>query len=156
MPSQLTVSLYAAFRGYPLRLRLDTCPHCELEAAEAALHRAPLSELTWTDLGWYLFKAMTTFGDVDDFKHFLPRLLELYGEGLAVAPWDLDTLFGKLVYADWTTWPEVEKTAVLSFLTSWHDALAMRASGSEQAALELTELEGALDEYDVMPGQRSS
>ena len=69
--------LYAAFARYPLRAHIDGCPHCDLGAAERGLHARPLRDLREDDLGRYPFKAMSTFGNVDDFRHFFPRIAEL-------------------------------------------------------------------------------
>jgi hypothetical protein len=61
---------------------------------------------------------MTTWGDVNHFKHFLPRVFELVWE-LGV---DLSTIFGKLEYASWRTWPVAEQAAVRQFLRAfWID-----------------------------------
>jgi len=70
--------IYEAFRNYPLKDYIAGCPHCDLQARGEAFHVAPLDELSWQDLGVFLFKSMTTFGDRDDFKHFLPRIVESF------------------------------------------------------------------------------
>ncbi len=132
--------LYQVFAAYPLKERLDSCPHCELDAAERQLHVRPLREMTWADLGVYSFKALTSFGDIEDFKHFLPRVLELYVLHHAAAPHPLFMLFGKLDAAGWTTWPFEEATALRAFLDAWKRVLAVRALESEEGAWELEEL----------------
>lgn len=58
---------------------------------------------------------MTTWGKVEDFKHFLPRLFEIQ----TFSPdWltDAEVLFGKLDYAKWHTWPTKEQSAIRDFL----------------------------------------
>jgi hypothetical protein len=110
--------LYAAFARYPLRARIEGCPHCDLGQNERGLHAAPLRRLRREDLDVYPFKAMTTFGDVDDFRHFLPRIAELLIEG-AIGAADLGVVAGKLAYGEWTRWPQPERAAVLA----WLDAL---------------------------------
>jgi hypothetical protein len=133
-------SLYEAFDAYPLEERIDSCPHCELDEAERRLHVRPLRELTWADLGTYTFKAMTSFGDEDDFRHFLPRVLELYVLDHAGAPYSLFMFCGKLDYAAWTTWPAGEVAAVRRFIEAWKRVLVARARQSEEGAWELEEL----------------
>jgi hypothetical protein len=32
-----TATLYEAFHGYPLKTKIEGCPHCKLDAAEASL-----------------------------------------------------------------------------------------------------------------------
>jgi len=136
--------LYDAFDAYPLRERIDSCPHCELDAAERRLHLRPLRELTWTDLGIFSFKALTSFGDQDDFRHFLPRLLELYVLDHAGAPYTLFMLCHKLDAATWTRWPADEVTAIRRFIDAWKRVLTAHARESVQGAWELDELHGGI------------
>lgn len=59
---------------------------------------------------------MTTWGDAHDFRHFLPRVIELLlydNEGGLI---DLETVLRKLKYARWKTWPEEECGLIQEFL----------------------------------------
>lgn len=94
--AQAKATVYEAFRGYPLKPKIEVCPHCELDFAEASLHARALQDLPWADLGVYPFKAMTIFGDESDFKHFLPRILELYVLDHEGAHYDVAVIFEKL------------------------------------------------------------
>jgi len=132
--------LYGAFDAYPLKERIDVCPHCELDAAERRLHVRPLRQLTWADLGTYSFKAITSFGDEGDFKHFLPRVLELYVLDHRGAPYSLFMVCGKLDYAGWTAWPAGEVAAVRRFIDAWKRLLTAQARETEEGAWELEEL----------------
>jgi len=136
--------LYEAFESYPLKERIDCCPHCELDAAERRLHIRPLRELTWPDLGIFSFKALTSFGDADDFRHFLPRLLELYVLDHAGAPYTLFMLFEKLNAAKWTNWPADEVAAIRRVIEDWKRVLTTQARESEDGAWELDELGGGI------------
>lgn len=80
-----------------------------------------LRALTSDDLCYYAFKAMITFGDADDFKHFLPRLLDLLAESLVGDPLGLNVeiLGVKLHYAGFSSWPAPEREAVLGFTHAW-------------------------------------
>ena len=139
-----TAALYEAFHRYPLKPRIEGCPHCKLESAEASLHSRPLRDLSWGDFGVYPFKAMTTFGDESDFKHFLPRILELCLLDYEGALWDVAVILGKLDYAGWASWPEPEIQAVRRFVGAWRQALAARVHESTEEAWQLEELESAL------------
>src|SRR5262245_52533685 len=141
-------TLYEVFGCYGLKSKMDLCPDCELDAAEASLRTRPLQTLTWKDLGVYPFKAMTTFGDESDFKHFLPRILELYAVDYGGALWDLAVIFKKLNYASWRSWPDNETRAVRGFVTAWRDALAANQRESDGDAWLLDELEAALEESE--------
>ncbi len=142
--SRAVAALYDAFDAYPLRERVDSCPHCQLDAVERQLHVRPLREMTWGDLGTYSFKAITSFGDEDDLKHFLPRVLELYVLDHPGAPYSLTMFLGKLDHAAWTTWPAAETAAIRHFVDAWKQALVERARGSEDGAWELEELKSGI------------
>jgi hypothetical protein len=137
-------ALYAAFDAYPLKERIDVCPHCQLDAAERRLHVRPLREMTWADLGTYSFRALTTFGDEDDLRHFLPRVFELYLLDHRGAPYSLFMFCGKLDNAAWTTWPAEEVAAVRRFIDAWKRVLTTRARDSEDGAWELEELRAGI------------
>lgn len=73
---------------------------------------------------YYAQLAMLTWGGVDDFRYFLPRVFEVAVTG------DLDLVslevtFGKLRLGQWLTWPEDEQIALRSFMSAfWNDLLA--------------------------------
>src|SRR5512146_471627 len=60
-------SLYATFASYPLKRVIAGCPHCVSGADSDALHVRALGALTADDVRYYATKAMTTFGDAEDF-----------------------------------------------------------------------------------------
>lgn len=97
---------------------MDSCPCCVDDTHKRQLSAAPLRELTEEQLDTYTWKAMTTWGGVDDFKHFLPRIFEL----TAMSDFTADlTVFSKLKYAEWDKWAAEEKEAVVTFLIAlWH------------------------------------
>lgn len=70
---------------------------------------------------------MTTWGTVGDYKHFLPRLLELVPEPAGITcELDIEVLFGKLRYGKWDTWPEGEQRAIRHYLMAlWRFALSV-------------------------------
>ena len=71
---------------------------------------------------------MSTLGTREDFKHFLPRLLELAADpdpplGLGLEP---GGILMKLEYGECRKWPEAEQAALLDFFTaSWRAALTV-------------------------------
>lgn len=74
---------------------------------------------------------MTTWGTEEDFKHFLPRLAELYADG-SLAEFSDDAMFGsKLKYAKWLTWPVREINAVRLFLSAWF-SLCLQSAPKER------------------------
>jgi hypothetical protein len=102
------------------------------------LHSRPLRDLTWSELSRFGWQAMTTWGTVDDLRHFLPRMLELVAIELdpkltpadgptdAVYDWPYDhsALVGKLEYGKWQTWPRREREAIHIYLLAlWRHLL---------------------------------
>jgi hypothetical protein len=80
--------------------------------------------LTGDDLGRYAAKALTTWGDEEDFRYFLPRLLDCAQSGAFVYP-DPQIVFGKLPVAGWQDWAAGERSAIEALLTAWwNDTLA--------------------------------
>lgn len=66
--------LYATFRGYHQRLKVEFYDtHDDVRLLESR----PLHDLQWPQLERLANKALTTMGTLEDFKRFLPRLLEL-------------------------------------------------------------------------------
>jgi hypothetical protein len=74
--------------------------------------------LTYEDLERYSRKAISTWGNVRHFKHFLPRLLELSIEHRDDFL-DLAVVFGKLKYAQFDSWPQRECDAVNWFFDEY-------------------------------------
>jgi hypothetical protein len=111
-------AVYATFARYG-GTHLEGCPHCVAFEESAALRRIPLRRLG-AELERYLFKAMTTWGTEDDFKYFLPRLLELHASSS-----DAWLLCDKLAYARWRSWSGPERAAVENYLsTLWRAEVA--------------------------------
>ncbi|MBB4807711.1 hypothetical protein HNP38_003027 [Chryseobacterium defluvii] len=110
-------SLYMVFSIYPLNSKIQSCPCCVSEDDKEKIHIKSLKDLDGEDLSRYSFKAMTTWGSVDDFRHFLPRIFELLATGnLVVSEF---VILGKLEYGDWQSWPDNERAAIIGFLYGW-------------------------------------
>ena len=116
-------NLYSVFARYELNDHVDGCPHCVHEEDHARIHSKPLRELSSDDLSKYKRKALSTWGDELDLKHFLPRLFELEAlEGLGLVSSEI--LFRKLNYRPlfngWQSWSEVEQNSIQDyFRTAW-------------------------------------
>lgn len=112
--------LYKTFATYPYKSGREGCPCCVSESDKKKICLKQLRDLTGEDLSRYTFKAITTWGDVEDFKHYLPRIFEL----MATTDFIVDTfvVLGKLKLAQWKNWPEKEQTAVREFLFVWWTA----------------------------------
>lgn len=110
-------NLYQVFEKYPLKEKIEGCPCCVGKKDNRVLHSKPLRRLSAEDLSYYGTKALTTFGDEDDFRHFLPRLFELMSCGESVCTYGEEILIGKLDDAKWRNWSHQEQSAIEYFLT---------------------------------------
>lgn len=110
-------NLYLTFSIYPFQSTMAGCPCCVSDLDKKNIHVKQLRDLNEEDLSKYAFKAMTTWGDLADFKHFLPRIFEL----LATTnfPVDSQIVLGKLEYGNWNEWPQAEKVGIQQFLVAW-------------------------------------
>lgn len=116
--------LYATFDRYRPR-KMYGCPCCTSDAEGERLVSTPLRSLTADNLSRYAFKAVSTWGTVEDFKHFLPRILELTAAGDFRRTVDPEVILEKPGYAEWTSWTARERAAVETFYRSlWRDLLS--------------------------------
>lgn len=66
----------------------------------------------------------------------------------AGSPHGVETLFGKLQYAQWETWPGSEKEAVRNYVRAWYQMLHAQAKDVDES-WELEELHSALLEVGL-------
>lgn len=141
--------LYETFRSYRVEFPLQACECCVTDGDQRRIAAAPLADLSEFDIGRYVYKAVTTFGTVQDFKHFLPRILELQA---------LDPNFrvggeivaGKLRCAGWPKWRQDEVDAVDRFLRAfWRHVLETPESTRliDEALCMVALLAGGLVDY---------
>jgi hypothetical protein len=117
MTPEVIAELYRVFSSYGVADEISGCSHCVPVKQSHFLATTSRAELSAGNLDNYAFKALTTWGDVTDFKYFLPRLLELVlTDGLDAFNFP-EVLFGKLDYARWFDWPPVERRTIQTFLT---------------------------------------
>lgn len=149
--------LYAAFAGVARPVRVEGCPHCvDPRAADPLLSR-PLRDLAAADLAAYGAKALSTWGSVDDFRYFAPRLLELAADDAFGWP-DMEIVFTKLADAQWWHWPQ--RDAVAEFLAAFwsrtqEDYPAHPAIGQTLCALGCTgaDMTPYLAEWEGLTGE---
>ncbi len=123
--------LYSAFGRYGLAERVEGCPCCVSRDDEQRLRSAPLHRMSAGDLSKYAWKALTTWGDENDFRHFLPRLFELAADE-PDSCLDVQVLFGKLHYGGWQSWPEREQEAISKYLQAlWSTTLSGEVEASQ-------------------------
>jgi hypothetical protein len=106
---------YAAFARYGFPNRLETSPMYGEKDIFVELSAVPLRRLPQDQLGHYAATAMTTIGGVDEYKHFLPRILELALTGSGWHGLVPDLVAHKMIYGGWRSWPALEQRAVETF-----------------------------------------
>jgi hypothetical protein len=117
--------LYTVFEPYKLKSPTEVCWCCHSPEEERVVHQAPLHRLSPDALEGFASDSLMTWGDLEDFKHFLPRLFEIlafdrFRDGFV----SMETLVGALSRGGWDDWPVSEQEAVRSFLlTFWDDHL---------------------------------
>ena len=116
---------YAALAPYPRPVAMDASPLRDPVAILRRLTRAPLREVSGEDIGPYAGWAMTTVGNADDYKHFLPRILEVAVETGSWMGTHPEIIASRLERAGWRAWPAGEQNAVV----------AVFAAAFEQASL---------------------
>lgn len=129
---EATENLYEAFASYPLRPDMPACSCCTPKDDFVTLISVPLRDLSEEQLDQFAFSAITTWGDLEDYKHFLPRILELAGRpgksfDLGLEFW---VIAGKLRDNGWTDWPTPEREALEAwFMALWEDILTRYQPG---------------------------
>jgi len=121
-----TEKLYEVFRKYPLKvgLRDRSCPCCVSDDEIRDLTSKPLRGLSINEIGHFVRSAVTTFGDIDDLKHFLPRILELFQDESYDLVDDFLT-FEKLNYTEWQAWEAIEIEAIEEYFLSLWESVVM-------------------------------
>ena len=152
--------LYRVFERYPLRPSTEPCLHCHEPGDEKVLHEHLLRALSAEDLSGFAGEALMVWGTEVDFKHFLPRIMEITvaQDGL---DWpDIESIFGRLANAKWREWPADEREAVEAVLRAfWRSGLgrypATHDIGSMLTAVASTdgELAPFLDEWLEQGGE---
>ncbi len=106
--------LYQVFSPYNIQgsLRERSCDCCVTDKEIKMLLSKPLNSIRVEEINYYMTSAITTFGDVNDYKHFLPRLLELIANSNVLFEF---ITFEKLNYVNWKSWREEEISAIKDF-----------------------------------------
>lgn len=100
---------YEAFAHYPQPQTLEASRLRDPEKLLTQLTAKPLRLLDVEDVQEYASAALTTVGAVADFKHFLPRLLDLAVGSAVIEP---EVIALKIKTADWLTWPKSEQRII--------------------------------------------
>ncbi|GEM_PF-3572918 len=156
-------NVYEVFSVYPLKggLRDRSCNCCVSEEEIKELVSKPMNELSVDEIGHFVRSAVSTFGDVDDLKHFLPRILELFQDRSYDIIDDFLT-FEKLNYVGWKTWEKQELEVVEAYLLALWCSIVLDENASisklENALLVVSKyvsIEKALDIWEIGCSKKS-
>jgi hypothetical protein len=134
MTDRLKISiekLYDIFAKYQGLSKLEGSPlYDDLETWNKQLRSKKLRELTDEDLSLFAGKVILTWGDENDYRFYLPRILELTAE--LKTPYDIWTLYSRLEDANWKTWNADELTAINDFtIELWNNLLTDNSEKAE-------------------------
>ena len=125
--------LYEVFGRYQFPDEPKYCTHCVRDEEDKALRSKPLRQLRAEDLARYSWKALSTWGTVEQFKHLLPRLFELViTDQYRYNP---EILFKKPRFGGLSTWPNDEQEALNAYCDAlWRYALTRHPIGDALAS----------------------
>jgi hypothetical protein len=134
MTDRLKISiekLYDIFAKYQGLSKLEGSPlYDDLETWNKQLRSKKLRELTDEDLSLFAGKVILTWGDENDYRFYLPRILELTAE--LKTPYEIWTLYSRLEDANWKTWNADELTAINDFtIELWNNLLTDNSEKAE-------------------------
>ena len=134
MTDRLKISiekLYDIFAKYQGLSKLEGSPlYDDLETWNKQLRSKKLRELTDEDLSLFAGKVILTWGDENDYRFYLPRILELTSE--LKTPYDIWTIYSRLEDAKWKTWNADEQAALNDFtIELWNNLLIDNSEKAE-------------------------
>lgn len=137
-------NLYDVFEKYHGNLNMSGSSNYDnLDKWNKKLFSKSLRDLDEDDLSLYVGKAITTWGEKNDYKHFLPRILELTAEYRT--PYEIWIAFDKLAISDWNNWLEDEQRAIQEFMIAlWENILN---DNSEKAEYEFQDYFSSLANF---------
>jgi len=109
---------YAAFGALPCPRRLHASPLRDADAILRDLRSASLAALPDAAIAPYSRWAITTVGTEQDFRHFLPRILELAATDADWSGAEPPIIADRILRAGWAHWPPVEREPVADLLTA--------------------------------------
>lgn len=108
-------NLYDVFSIYEANPDMPASPvYGNIEGWKRELFGKDVKELSSEELSRFTGKVLSTWGESNDLKHFIPRILELTAQ--YDAPHDIIIIFAKLNNANWKDWKINEFNAINEYL----------------------------------------
>lgn len=115
-------NLYKVFSIYGATDMTGSALYEDLSAWNQKLLSKPLRELEASDLTRYAGKAITSWGNAKDYKHFLPRILELIAK--LEPPYEIWITFDRIQLADFKSWKKEEQNLIHEYMLAlWESIL---------------------------------
>ena len=126
---KLIEDIYSVFSKYTTsNMHYCQCG-CIDEEDVKKLASKPLKELEENDFSSYHGSALYTWGEIEHYKHFLPRILEVHHQLKGKSIIGVYEIGTKLEYAKWSTWNENEITIITEFMKlDWNSLVNKRKS----------------------------
>ena len=143
----LFAELYAAFAAVDKPRKIDGCRCCIDDKEVHVLLTKSLREISAEEMASYAGSALLTVGSPDDYRYFLPRILEIK---MSVPAWwpDWEVLGRKLREARWETWSALERQAILQVFDR---QLQLALEGNDGAEIDGLLCGLACAELDLAP-----
>lgn len=134
MIDQTIIDLYKVFGRYPVNRGMEGSPLYGAKVKEwnAELLSKPLSQLNSEVLARFCSSVTLTWGSIDDYKHFLPRIYELINRIDFIA--EIWVVFDVLNKYDWYNWPN-EEVSLLNryFVDLWESVICNSNEATDYA-----------------------
>jgi hypothetical protein len=143
MRPPVITNLYETFSKYHLNEKITGhyCDVCLNDEYNEYLHNKPLSQLTQEDFIGYLCSVDIIDESCNDFKHFLPRLLEIAYESKDPTSYFFDRLWPAIGKTNHHLWPSWEQEALKRFASAYLEKAGGlgNTTDRENAVLDLKE-----------------
>jgi hypothetical protein len=139
-------NLYKVFKPYTTMGMVHCDCGCIDEDNVKKLYSKPLQELEEDDLGYYHYSAIHTWGEIEHYKHFIPRILELMHKNRSYSFIHLDEFFSKInEEGDWRNWNSNELEAINDyFFSDWNEYV-----NNEKTDVDDSDIENYMQFFDL-------
>ena len=144
--TEVIEGLYTAFARYTRPANMHHSPLAPGIKIYRAITRSPLREIPHEYISAYAARAISTLGNIDDFRHFLPRILELLADNLD-QEMDPEEALAKLTYGQWQQWPANEQNAIRQYLQALWNHKSQNESEIDTWLCAIAQAEDDLSPY---------
>lgn len=135
LPMAELLFAYSVFASVPRPRTLHGSPLRDVDSILRDITSAPLRRLTHDQLSEFATSAISTVGEPEDYRHFLPRILELAVLGRPDMGFEAGVIAGKLEMAGWRSWPREEREAIeVVFRAAFRRAIEMDTDEEREAS----------------------